>query len=218
MTQEIKILLVIFGVTAILTVGGIFFLGKSSSPATKTQVDSNVLGALNKDDSYQISSDSSKVTVVEFSDLECPACAAAHPITKKILEEYKGRIRFVYRHFPLPQHTKALIAIKAAEAAGEQGKFWEMQDRLFTTQEEWSGKDNAPELFVGYAKDLGLDTDKFKADIESGKYNTKIERDRQDGLTLQVNSTPTFFINDQRYPGVLPYDDFKSKLDAQLEE
>lgn len=216
MTQEIKILLAIFGVTAILTVGGVFFLGKSSANTSTNKVDASVLGALTSNDDHKIGSDSAKVTIVEFSDLECPACAAAQPLVQKILDEYKGRIRFVYRHFPLPQHTKALTAINAAESAGEQGKFWEMHDKLFATQDQWSGKDNAQNLIIGYAQELGLDTEKFKVDMNGGKYDAKIEKDKNDGLTLKVNSTPTFFINDQKYSGPLSYENFKSQIDAEI--
>ncbi|MDO8498907.1 MAG: DsbA family protein [bacterium] len=219
MTQELKVLLIIGVITAVAIIGAIFFLGKSTPSSqnnigTGTKVPANLLNSLERADNHKISTDSAKVTVVEFSDLECPACATAQPIVKRILEDERGKINFIYRHFPLPQHTKALDAIKAAEAAGEQGKFWEMHDKLFATQEAWTDNNDFKNLFVSYAQELGLDTTKFKTDMESTKYDAKINEDKNDGFTLGVNSTPTFFINDQKYPGILPYDEFKTAIES----
>lgn len=106
-----------------------------SSDSSKPKAD---LKLLIRPNSNKISTPSAKVTLVEFSDLQCPACAQAHPVVKQILEENKGNINFVYRHFPLSQHKNARIAAEAAEAAGEQGKFFEMVSKLFENQNKWS--------------------------------------------------------------------------------
>ncbi|MCL5784910.1 MAG: DsbA family protein [Patescibacteria group bacterium] len=218
MTQEVKILLGIGVATLVIVLGAVFFLMKpSASPNNNlNKVNSNVLGALTSADSYKISSDSAKVTVVEFSDFQCPACKAAEPVVKQVLDNEKGKINFVYRYFSLPQHKNGLKAAMAAEAAGEQGKFWEMHDLLFNKQDEWAESDNPEDLFAGYTKDLNLDVNKFKQDYESNKYADKIKKDQQDGLTLGVDATPTFFINDEKMSGVPTYTDFTAKIDAQL--
>src|SRR6478609_1380375 len=119
MNQEAKIITIIGVITLVLLVGGIFLLGKSSTTSS-TKADPAVLV---KNDSHKISSDSAKLTVVEFGDYQCPACAMAQPTVKQLLSTYSGRVNFVFRHFPLPQHSNAIPAAMAAEAAGTQGKY-----------------------------------------------------------------------------------------------
>src|SRR5581483_190972 len=101
---------------------------------------------LTRNANHKITSTNTKVTIIEFADFQCPACGQAHPALKQILEEYKGKVTFIYRHFPLPQHQNAILAAKASEAAGEQGKFWEMHDMLYEKQNEWSESNNAEEI------------------------------------------------------------------------
>jgi protein-disulfide isomerase len=134
------------------------------------------------------------VTIVEFFDPECESCRAAFPFVKQLLEEYEGRVRLVVRYFPL--HNNSVLAVTAIEAAGEQGKYWEMQELLFTNQSEWGEKQTPQtELFIGYATELGLNIEQFTADLQSPDYQAKIERDQADGRALGVDGTPTFFIN-----------------------
>lgn len=219
MNQEAKILVGVGLATIAIVIGAIFFLGSSSQqPANFSSSNQQVADAklLVKSDSNKITAPNAKVTIVEFADFQCPACGAAHPIVKQILAERQGKVNFVYRHFPLPQHKNAFSAAEAAEAAGEQGKFWQMYDKLYKNQNTWSESDNAIDIFTGYAKDLGLDLDKFKKSIEANKYYSKIRSDQNDGSTLGVNSTPTFFINGQKTVGVPNISDFKSKIDSEL--
>lgn len=217
MTQEAKILLGLGVMTLIVIVAGVFFLGKSTSSSnSSTKVDSQVLGILTQEDSHKIASGGAKLNVVEFADFQCPACASARPVMEKILVDYQGRINFVYRHFPLPQHKNAMAAAQAAEAAGEQGKFWQMYDKLYENQEEWSESDKAKEIFIRYAQDLSLNMEKFQKSMESNQFVDKVKRDQNDGYALGVNSTPTFFIGDEKIPGALSYEDFKNKIDAKL--
>lgn len=213
MTSELKIILGIITVSLIAVVAAVFFLGKPSSQTNLTPVDPAILV---REDSQRVATDSAKVTVVEFSDFQCPACQAAQPVVKRMLTDYQGRVNFVYRHFPLTQHKNAFRAALAAEAAGEQGKFWEMHDKLFDTQENWELSEKAVEVFEGYAQELGLDINKFRADRDTQKLSDKVKRDTSDALALGVNSTPTFFINGIKTPGVLDYTDFKSKIDSEL--
>lgn len=210
MTTEAKTIFGIGIASIIIVVGGVLMLGQNSPPP---QSDSK---ALERGDSYKISSTSAKVTVVEFADFQCPACGQAHPIVKQIIEQYQGKINFVYRHFPLPQHQNAQLAAEAAEAAGEQGKFWQMHDLLFENQSSWSEQSSALDIFVDYAKELNLDIDKFKKQVEDNKFADKIKRDVNDGRDLGVNATPTFFINGQKFPGVLGLAEFRNKIEAGL--
>lgn len=218
MSGEAKALIGIGIATLVILVGAVFLLS-SSNPSTSssdTQPGQKVDSAkLVKADSYKMGSESAKVTVVEFLDFECEACGAAHPVVKQILEEYGDKIQFVVRNFP--NHKNSVLAANAAEAAGEQGKFWEMHDKLFENQREWGEKQTPQtELFLKYAQELGLDTEKIKSAMDSNKYTEKINRDKQEGISLGVNATPTFYINGVKEVGVLPYDQFKQKIDAEL--
>lgn len=218
MTSEVKMLLGVGVVTLSIVVGAVFFLSKDSDsqPAENDKRTDNAV--LIREDSFNIATDSAKVTIVEFSDFQCPACKAANPIMKKVLTDFAGQVNFVYRHFPLPQHKNAVKAAEAAEAAGEQGKFWQMQDKLFEGQEEWAEVGDPREKFLSYAQELGLDMDKFKTVVDSKKFATKIDRDKGDGLTVGINSTPTFFINGEKNPGVLTYEQFREKIDQELQK
>jgi protein-disulfide isomerase len=156
--------------------------------------------------------DSAKL-LVEYSDLQCPACAAYHPLVKQVMENFGSQIRLVYRQFPLRSiHKNAQIAGQALEAAGLQGKYWEMQDILFTRQKDWDTKSNAQEIFVTYAEELKIDIEKFKTDSDSEEVKNKINADYQSGERANINSTPTFFLNGVKLEPATSYDDFVSKL------
>lgn len=215
MTSEAKILIGIGVATLILIVGAIFFLGKSSQGPSGPipKADNSILL---KDDSFKVATTSAKVTIVEFSDFQCPACKSVQPTVDQILKDYQGKVNFYYRHFPLPQHKNAVPAALAAEAALEQGRFWEMANILFSKQEDWAESSNAKDLFLDYTKELNLNEDQFKKDLENNKFTQKIERDNTDALTLKLNSTPTFFVNGEKVPGALSYSEFKSRIDAEL--
>ena len=157
-----------------------------------------------------------RVILVEYSDFQCPACAAFSPvITKAFAEpELKNRIRFVYRYFPLPIHPNAQLASQAAQAAALQGKFWEMHDLLFDKQDIWSPLSNtaAKGAFTEYAQQLGLDKNKFLSDIDSNAVKDRVKADLDSGTASGVNSTPSFFVNGVRMPHPQSYDEFKQNL------
>lgn len=136
-----------------------------------------------------------EVALIEYSDLQCPACASYAPLVNRIVEEFGDRIAFVYRHFPIPQHRNAKPAGRAAEAAGKQGKFWEMVDLIFAGQKDWENVSNPQNIFAGYAQQLGLEVNKFDADSNSEVLKDKIENDYLSGIQSRVSSTPTFFLN-----------------------
>lgn len=137
-----------------------------------------------------------KVTLVEFGDFQCPACAAYEPIVRQVTADNAGMVQVVFKHFPLTQiHPNALLAAKASEAAGLQGRFWEMHDMLYDKQGEWSGGLNAREVFIGYATALGLDVKKFTEDLNNKSIEDKIVAEYREGVSLGVRGTPTFFVN-----------------------
>lgn len=140
----------------------------------------------------------SKVILVEYGDLQCPACGSAHPNIRKITEQYKGQLAFVFRNFPLSTiHPNARAGAAAAEAAGLQGKYWDMNNYLYEHQSDWvdlTGTNTTTSL-ISYAKTLGLDTTKFTTDLAADTVNKKISFDQAIGNKLSVNSTPTFYLN-----------------------
>ncbi len=212
MTAEVKVVLGI-GAAAVILAFGVFLMSSSNTQISSAKADPKLLI---KDQSHKIASDSAKVTVVEFGDYQCPACAQAHPIVKKVLVDYQGKINFVFRNFPLPQHKNGSAAAEAAEAAGTQGKFWEMYNKLYETQNSWAELGDPTQIFVQYAKDLQLDSEKFEQDLIANKYADIINSDKADGIALGVNSTPTFFINGEKVASVLTYQEFKTKIDQLL--
>lgn len=140
-----------------------------------------------------------KLTLVEFGDFQCPACGAYDPLVRQVVEDNKTIVKFVYKHFPLVQiHQNALLGAKASEAAGLQGKFWEMHDILYDKQTEWSTGLNARDIIMNYAKTLNLDTEKFTDDLNSEVLEDKILAELKEGVTLGVQGTPTFFLNGKK--------------------
>lgn len=156
-------------------------------------------------DSVNISGNASAETVVvEFSDFECPACASVEPVVQQFMETYGDQIKFVYRHFPLPQHTNADAASYAAEAAALQGKFWQVHNWLFDNQSVWiDGAVDADYFYGQFGEKFGLDQERFSTDYKSDAVRSVVSADRSAGQGLGVNSTPTFFINGKKHAGTL---------------
>ena len=158
-----------------------------------------------------------ETVLVEYSDFQCPACGVYHPIIKQITKEFGGDIAFVYRHFPLRQiHQNAELAARAAEAAGKQGKFWEMHGLIFENQKEWSNQRKAKEFFEQYAESLGLNASQFKADIDLREIKDKVNADYQSGLRFGVDATPTFFLNGERLQNPRSSEEFKSIIQTAV--
>lgn len=214
MTQEVKILAGVGAVTAAILVAAVTFLGGSSSnTATSTQkADPEVLV---RADSNKIGSSSAKVTLVEFGDYQCPACGAAYPIVKRIIEDYSGKIKFVFRNFSF-LGPESDWAANAAECAGEQGKFWQYYDYIYEHQSGENKGAFSKDNLKSFAKTLNLDTSKFSTCVDSNKYLSKVVSDTNDGKALGVNSTPTFYLNGEQIRGVVPYDSLKTKIDSLL--
>lgn len=219
MSNEVKIIAGISVVTLVLVIGAAFLFGGSSSSSSQNAKPISNTNALVHADSHAIKANS-KVTLVEFGDFQCPACGAEYPIITQLLQTYNGKINFVFRNFPLPQHQNAQAAAEAAEAAGAQGKFFEMYNMLYTNQQTWGETDpnKAMNYFTQYAKALRLDMNKWTSEVKSNKYKAKIQSDINDGYAVGVNATPTFFLNGVPIQGGQPYNDFKAKIDAALQK
>lgn len=160
----------------------------------------------------------SPVTLVEYGDFQCPACGAYFPVLKQLEIEFGQQIQMVYRHFPLPIHRNAEVAAQAAEAAGLQGKFWEMHDILYIEQADWSGEDDPKEKFVTYAESLGLAIEQFENDIDSDAVKDRVDRDNQAALKDQLNGTPSFFLNNQQIVAPQSYEAFRQLLEQALKQ
>jgi len=141
------------------------------------------------------------VTLEEFADFQCPPCGIFAAFGEELLKEYDSRLRIVFRNFPLAAHEHAREAALAAEAAGFQGKFWEMHDVLYREQATWSKASNVRELFESYAGTIGLNLDQFKTDIDSEKAKERVDSDHARGESLGITMTPTLYINNQPVEG-----------------
>lgn len=135
-----------------------------------------------------------KVVLVEFADYECPHCKRLQPVLRQVLDEFKSDVRMFFKHYPLPQHTNARLAAEAAVAAQRQGKFWQFQDKLWENQDSLS-----PAELEKFGKEVGLDMAKFRKDLEDPAVKARVQKDRVDGTTLGLSSTPTLYINGREY-------------------
>jgi protein-disulfide isomerase len=151
------------------------------------------------------------VTIVEFSDFQCPYCSKAEETVDKVMKSYEGKVRLVYRDYPLPFHPQAEKAAEAAHCAGDQGKYWEMHEKLFANQ-----KALEPTALKGYAKDLKLDQGKFDKCLDSGDKAKLVETNKKAGEQVGVSGTPAFFVNGVMLSGAQPYEEFKSLIDQEL--
>lgn len=163
------------------------------------------------------------VTLIEYGDFQCPGCGGAHPRIKAITEEYKDQLQFVFRNFPLTSiHPNAKAAAGAVEAAGLQGKYWEMHNLIFESQNAWNtlSETERTEMFKSYARQLALNIDKFDTDLSSADINKKITFDQALAKKAGVDSTPTFFLNGTKLDQATWSDDtaLKAAIDAELKK
>jgi protein-disulfide isomerase len=157
--------------------------------------------------------DEALVTIVEWSDFQCPFCNRVSPTLAQIQKEYGDRVRVVFKHMPLSIHPQAAGAHAASEAAHRQGKFWEMHDLIFENQ-----RDLRPETLEGYAQKLGLDMDRYRRDLESEEVANRIDADIKQASELSVTGTPAFFINGRFLSGAQPFVNFKRYIDTALDK
>jgi protein-disulfide isomerase len=183
---------------ALATFGSGTILYRAKRPQVKNIPESQSAKANTGNESAHVRGNpDAAVTLEEFADFQCPPCSQFAGFTEELLKEYDSRLRVVFRNFPLPAHEHAREAAFAAEAAGFQGKFWEMHDTLYREQTAWSKAPNARELFESYAGTLGLNVDQFKKDMDSDKAKERVDSDRALADFLGVKVTPTLFINNR---------------------
>jgi len=202
--QDLKPILGFIIATIIIIVVGVLLFVKDApnNNSQKTLINSNTHTKGAKD---------GKVLIVEFSDFECPACIYAEEIVGKVMDKYSNKVKFAYRHYPLPMHQYSRKAAQAAEAAAIQGKFWEMKSIIFKNNSSLK-----PDDLIKYAKDIGLDIDQFKKDQESDKIKEIIENDIKAAQDLGVEGTPTFFINEEKIFGVPSFEEFQNLIEKNL--
>ncbi|MFZ3010191.1 MAG: thioredoxin domain-containing protein [Candidatus Microsaccharimonas sp.] len=194
---------IIFGVVIVGLLGGLIAYSRLSNPsANVSSIDANSIVAANDQNGqiadHVIGNTDSKVILIEYGDFQCPSCGGAHPQIKEITEEYKDKVLFIFRNFPLTTiHPNARAAAGAVEAAGLQGKYWEMYDVVFENQSEWESLNGTErtDKFISYAVELGLNKDTFLKDIASTNVNQKISFDQAIGKKINVDSTPSFYLN-----------------------
>lgn len=224
----------ITGIAIVVVLGGVYMLGQKSSGANGGAV-ANVIGnqpaanqptqpsgpegdvtkiaPVSKDDHIRGDANA-KITLIEYSDFECPFCGRFRPTLDQVLAEYKGTVRLVYRQFPLRSiHPQAQKAAEASECAAEQGKFWEMHDKLFDLNiAQTFTLDNIKKA----AADIKLNTSKFNDCLDNGRMAAVVEADYQDGIAGGVSGTPGTFVNSQYVAGALPYEQVKAVIDSLL--
>jgi protein-disulfide isomerase len=193
---------VIVGIITVLLFGGAIFYSNSQNEKSNEGivVTEQVKG-----------NPEATVTLVEYSDFQCPACAAFQPVLKELMAAYGDKLRFEYQHYPLPIHNFSQQAAVAAEAAGQQGKFFEMHDKLFENQKEWSGSATPQAFFIKYAQDLGLDVELFKTHLKSSVLRDAVRDDLNKAKELSLTGTPTFFLNGQKME-IETFEDFISQV------
>lgn len=197
---------VIIGVLAIILIGGsVWYSGSVQDKNNEgIVIKENVKGGEN-----------ATVTLTEYSDFQCPACAAFQPVVKDILDEFPDELKLEYKHFPLPIHALSEVAARAAEAAGQQDAFFAYHDLLFENQATWSKAPNPTILFYQYATDLGLDLELFKRHFNSSVLRNKVKEDSVHARSLGLSGTPTFFLNGERM-NIETYEDFRDQIAAAV--
>lgn len=200
-------------IVVILGLFGVFAMTKKSDDNQQSSSGSEA-----KTSEHKQGAGNKGVTLVEYGDFQCPACKSYYPMVKQIKEAYGDDITFQFRHFPLTQiHPHAFAASRAAEAAGKQGKFFEMHDMLYENQDSWTSQSEVTSIFEGYAQQLGLNMDNFKADVLNADAAAAINADLKSGQAIGASSTPTFVLNGTRLnPNPKSLDEFKKLIDDEI--
>lgn len=211
---------IIFTVIVVGLLAGLVLWSKNDSKSTDVSNIDTTKIQLATDQSGNIAdhtfgNTSSEIVLIEYGDFQCPPCGNAHPKVKQIMEKYSDKMVFVFRNFPIPSlHANARAAAAAAEAAGLQGKYWEMHDIIFENQSDWStaSASERSEVFKEYASSIGLDTGKFSQDLALGSIISKIDFDIALGKKDGVSGTPTFILNGE----TVQVDDLEAKITSKF--
>ncbi len=213
----------IFIVICVAVLGGLIFISRKDKinvdaiDMTKATAASSANGNIAD---HVFGNKDSKVVLIEYGDFQCPACGSAYPIIKEVTDNYKDKVAFIFRNNPLTAiHPNARAGSAAAEAAGLQGKYWDMHDALYENQTNWSSAavDKRTDMFVAYASQIGVkDKEKFKKDMESKAVNDKIDFDLALGKRVPVSGTPTILLNNKKIESDVWSD--KDKFKAAIED
>lgn len=212
--------LLVWGGTLVVLVGIVWLVARASKNAP-TPVAPGVLSAQVSATDMSQGPDDAPIVLVEYGDFQCPACGAFEPLLKQALAEPElvGKVKLVYRYFPLTTiHRNAQVSAQAAAAAALQGKFWQMHDKLYATQQQWESMSDtgARNLFATFAADLGLDVTQWKKDIDSTVVKDRIKVDVDSADASGVDATPTFYVNGVQMASPTSYQDFEQKVAAPL--
>lgn len=211
---------VISAIVVVLFAAALTLGPRAADPADASEAGAgtaSTAGRLVRADSHRLGpAGTGKAVLVEFLDFECESCRAAYPVVEDLRAKYAGKVDFVVRYFPIPSHANAVNSALAVEAAAQQGKFEDMYKRMYDTQETWGEQqDSKASLFRGFAQELGLDMAAYDKAVAAKATQERVERDRQDGLDLGVEGTPTFFLNGKKLqPSSVQ--DFRDQIDAAL--
>ena len=211
---------IIVAVVAIATLGSGAMLYRAKLPHPLTIPEDKSAAREGDAESMHVRGNANaQVTLEEFGDFQCPPCGSISGFLDELVKEYDPHLRIVFRNLPLEMHQHAREAALAAEAAGLQGRFWEMHDVLYREQATWSKADNPRELFDSYAGMIGLNVDQFKKDMEGEKARARVDSDQERANSLGVNVTPEVFINDhQMAPADKTPEGLRAAIDAALKE
>ncbi|WP_372469097.1 DsbA family protein [Microbacterium maritypicum] len=214
MKNSVKATLIAIAVAIVLLIVGIVFA--LNQKATTAPPEGEERQTVRTDSHVLDDGGEGAVTVVEFLDFECEACGAFYPIVEELREKFDGEITYVVRYFPLPGHINSTQAALAAEAAAQQDRFEDMYHRLFETQAQWGEQpQETPEVFRGFAEDLGLDMTAYDAAIADPATAERVQADKSDGEKLEVSSTPSFFV-DGRKVELQEWDDLEQAIEKAV--
>jgi protein-disulfide isomerase len=194
----------------------LFFRAHQKPPAARS---TSKIGTLGAQPPHVLGSDSASVTLEEFGDFECPPCAGIAPVLGKLREDYKDRLRLVFRQYPMAVHAHAMQAAAASEAAGLQNKFWQMHARLYLGRSDWAAATDAQKIFEQYAREIGLDVARFQKDLTSDAVKQRIAADQERAKSLHVERTPTIYVNDELVPPhSFSFDGLRAAIEAALKQ
>lgn len=208
-------------VVLVLGLGAIFVFGKNSDKATNNNQTSGTVSSHTIAATGPENTNNKKVTLLVYGDFQCPVCSQYSNIEKQLIQKFQNEMNFTFRHFPLDSiHQNARAASRAAEAAGLQGKFFEMHDLLYQNQSSWSSTSDPLVIFTSYAEQLGLDSNKFKTDFASEAVNNTINADLNEGNGKGVSGTPTYFLNGKKLDNkdLGSYEDFEKIIQAEIDK
>lgn len=224
-------LIIIGAVLAAAVVGGYFYYNSTKTPPeppgnvasnNNSRAKQSTTAPLGATPPNLMGSTTANVTIEEFADFQCGACASVHPVLKEIQSTYGSRIRFIFRNFPLaiPAHDKAYEAAVAVEAVGMQDrtKFWAMQNLLFENQQAWTASPNYRQIWEGYVQQIGLDVEKFKTDAAGRDAKARVDADLARGRGMSVDSTPTLLVNGKNIPlQSITVSNLRQVIDAEIQ-